>query len=682
MRRYRFQITAFTASAVVLLIEILGFNVVGAYFGTALVVQSNILGVVLLALALGYFRGGSVAPEKEASYVQTTLVKTAWIIIATFAFRDLLGGIARALIPTPSIGSLLFAILLFGPLSYYLGTLLPFLVGIATRGRAPVGTTIGTLYFFSGLGSIAGALLFVFFITPFIGTTATIFCAVGSLLFCAALFNERPKRLLACGLIAAALFASGSQIWFDYYPKGEVSFDGNLRVDRNSLRRIDDASTPYARVQVYEGTELNSGKTIRFLKINRETHSGTFLDSNELVFQYAKYNRLGGHFNPTAQKALLIGGGGYSYANYFLGDTPLFDKERIWSFRGALYNNKKTISLPLLTSADPYARSEKPVQVFEAPTFDSERAAIESAANSIIAHSQAPRDTVIIDTARIHETGFADKRGYVHVHEVTKNGRPGAVISNNVPLAPHLIIGHSEIFSGEKKNIEVPLERPAKEGEVLYAMLHRDNGNGHFDPILVDAYEQIERLDVVEIDPQTTAFAEQYFHLNKSDPRLRIFHEDGRTYLNRTQETYDIIYVDAFRSFYSIPYQLTTQEAVRRMYDALEEGGVVVANIPAALSGKNGAFFASQYKTFKSVFPAIKIFASADPKRADIIQNIILVAFKNAQAIRTTPNDDDEINKQLRNEWKGVPSADAPLLTDDFAPVDYLINKFADIETF
>lgn len=679
---HRLAITAFISSAALLITEILGFNIVGAYFGTALVVQSNLLALVLLALALGYWRGGELARTNAPDVARSLLCRAGISLFALFSLRDVLGGAMRALVPTPSYGSALFIALLFFLPAYYLGALLPVLIAIAPQHMASAGKTIGKLYFASGMGSVAGALVFVFFVTPLIGTSATLFCASAVLFFCALFFGAPRRRVLIYATLSGILFFTGSFLWLDYYPGGAVSFDGDLRVDRNALRRIDDASTPYARVQVYEGVELEHGKTLRFLKINRETHSATFLDSNELVFRYAKYNRLGGHFNPSAQKALLIGGGGYSYANYFLGDTPLFDKERIWHFMGRLYNNKQTISLPFLASSDPATRVAQPRIVFEAPSFPSERARIESSANSIAVTNQKPDAMVRIRRADIQETGFDEPFGYVHVHEVDKHGLPGAVVSSDVQLKPHNIIGHSERFSGTKEEVVVPLDRPAREGEVLYAMLHRDNGNGRFDPILVDAYEQIERLDVVEIDPQTTAFAEKYFHLNRQDPRLRIFHEDGRTFLNKTKERYDIIYLDAFRSFYSVPHQLATTEALQATFNALNPGGVVVANIPAALTGENGRFFQSEYRTFKEVFPVVKIFASGSPNHPDLIQNIILVAFKNADRIRTSLNDDDEINEQLKNEWHGKVPEDAPILTDDYAPVDYLINKFSDIKTF
>jgi spermidine synthase len=230
--------------------------------------------------------------------------------------------------------------------------------------------------------------------------------------------------------------------------------------------------------------------------------------------------------------------------------------------------------------------------------------------------------------------------------------------------------------------VPLELERPLRDGEVLYAMLHRDNGNGRFDSLLVDGYEQIESLDVVEIDPRTTALSADYFHLNIHDPRLRIFNEDGRTFINRRAESYDIIYVDAFQSFYGIPWQLTTVEAVRRLHARLHENGVVVVNVPSALEGPSSKLFQAELKTYLAVFPEVRTYAVTSTEERTIVQNIILVAFKNKDTIRTSANDDKEINEQLTHEWRGSLDPNTQILTDDFAPTDYYTNVFADLHNF
>ena len=56
-----------------------------------------------------------------------------------------------------------------------------------------------------------------------------------------------------------------------------------------------------------------------------------------------------------------------------------------------------------------------------------------------------------------------------------------------------------------------------------------------------------KRMDVVELDPALETIAGNYFGF-KRDPRLGLFYEDARTYLNRCSRTYDVVYVDVFGS--------------------------------------------------------------------------------------------------------------------------------------
>ena len=181
------------------------------------------------------------------------------------------------------------------------------------------------------------------------------------------------------------------------------------------------------------------------------------------------------------------------------------------------------------------------------------------------------------------------------------------------------------------------------------------------------------KIDVVEIDPKITELAKKHFKL-KEDPRLTIYHEDGRVFLNKTQEKYDVIFGDAFSSHYSIPFQLTTKEAVQKKYDILNDDGVVVLNIISAIEGERGKFLRAEYATYKSIFPRVYLFPVTGPDNGDSVQNVILVALKSEKDI-VFKSANLEINEYLRHLWKKTVDADTPILTDDFAPVDYYISK-------
>ncbi len=180
------------------------------------------------------------------------------------------------------------------------------------------------------------------------------------------------------------------------------------------------------------------------------------------------------------------------------------------------------------------------------------------------------------------------------------------------------------------------------------------------------------RMDVVEIDGQMTELAARYFNL-REDRRLRIVHEDGRTYLNRTKNRYDVIYSDAFNSFYSIPYQLTTFEAVRRMDGILNDGGMVVVNLISAVEGPEGKFLRALYGTFQEVFPRVYIFPVRDAGNGGDAQNIILIALKTPQPSYAFSSRDPELDAYLKHRWPGPIGKDMPLLTDNYAPTDLYI---------
>lgn len=179
-------------------------------------------------------------------------------------------------------------------------------------------------------------------------------------------------------------------------------------------------------------------------------------------------------------------------------------------------------------------------------------------------------------------------------------------------------------------------------------------------------------IDVVEIDPKVTELAKKYFKL-KENPRLTIYHEDWRVFLNKTQEKYDVIFGDAFGSHYSLPYQLTTKEAIQKKYDILNDNWTVILNIVSAIEGNKGKFLRAEYTTYKNIFPQVYLFPVNKLIEGDEVQNIMLIALKSKEKQNFTDND-PKLNEYLQHLWKKEIKTDMPILTDDYAPVDYYIN--------
>jgi len=178
------------------------------------------------------------------------------------------------------------------------------------------------------------------------------------------------------------------------------------------------------------------------------------------------------------------------------------------------------------------------------------------------------------------------------------------------------------------------------------------------------------RIDVAEIDPALTAVARRFFGL-RDHPRLSILHEDGRLFLNRRGERYDLIIVDAFRDASCVPHHLTTVEAVRRMRARLADGGAVLVNIIGSVEGPHGRFTRAEYATYRAVFPRVDLFPVGLPGDGERVQNIVLAA---SSTPRPSVSGEAELDRILEHRWRGGVASDVPVLTDDRAPVEYYLD--------
>lgn len=186
---------------------------------------------------------------------------------------------------------------------------------------------------------------------------------------------------------------------------------------------------------------------------------------------------------------------------------------------------------------------------------------------------------------------------------------------------------------------------------------------------LLENYD-IDRLDVVEIDPKVTELAREYFML-KDDDRLHIFHQDGRMYINDYEgDKYDLVIMNAFLDSYSIPFHLTTIEAVEKINNMLTENGMVLVNMASAVEGADAKFFQAEYDTYNRVFPFIFVFPAAI-NAPDQVQNIFLLASAKKRVGGEACLSEYLSGYQPKMDWGKM------VLEDNFAPVNsYLFNIY------
>jgi len=204
-----------------------------------------------------------------------------------------------------------------------------------------------------------------------------------------------------------------------------------------------------------------------------------------------------------------------------------------------------------------------------------------------------------------------------------------------------------------------------------------------------DFYKGAE-IVVSEIDPEVTKVAEDFFNLR--DYPIKTINEDVRFTLNNSEKKYDVIYGDAYNSFISVPWYLTTFEFNEVIKKSLKDKGVYLVNFISSLEGEN-QLFESMLKTFKETF--VNFYVIAYGANKEDVQNIVLLGINSDEKIshdelvdriKKIENGENLWNKVVPQDGLSV-SKNALVLTDDFAPIERLMrplinNYFSDYSKF
>src|ERR671916_1705355 len=196
------------------------------------------------------------------------------------------------------------------------------------------------------------------------------------------------------------------------------------------------------------------------------------------------------------------------------------------------------------------------------------------------------------------------------------------------------------------------------------------------------------RIDVVEIDPDVISAARDYFNLPVDNgSRLMIYNDDARNFLFKTEKKYDLIILDAFSKNY-VPFHLMTLEYFQLLDKKLTSDGVIISNNIGSMTGDRSDIVRAIYKTISQIFPSVYVFPTEH--NSGNLQNIMLAAVKTPteygrDELRQMASNNDNNNHNSSTALADLDylehlydaelkTSDVPLLTDQFAPVEILIN--------
>jgi spermidine synthase len=184
-------------------------------------------------------------------------------------------------------------------------------------------------------------------------------------------------------------------------------------------------------------------------------------------------------------------------------------------------------------------------------------------------------------------------------------------------------------------------------------------------------HKHVPTLDItaVELDPAVVDLAKKYFAVRIED-KFRIEVADGRRYMVKSPDTWNVIMIDAYRGPF-VPFHLLTEEFFKLIKSKLKPGGAVVQNVEPSTM-----MFDSAVATIQRVFPNVDLYdaggnvvaiAYDGPKRSqDALLARATALQKQYRFLYPLP----DILGERRTVNRKVPGK---VLSDDFAPVESLL---------
>ena len=295
-------ILAAIAGFVLMVFEIAAARILAPSIGSSTYVWTSVIGVIIMALSVGYWAGGRVADKRNSpnDIARLFLALSLTITLAMIVYPGFLASVAEWTIDV-RFSAVIASLVLFAPTSLLAGAVSPYLAKLNVRSLASSGSAVADLGALNSLGGIAGTFLTGFVLFGFMGVRdvmATL--AIGTLLvswWARTGRNRRETLLTVAALVLAMLAWPGS---------------GVLAID-----------TPSAHYTIEDAT-LSSGHTVRTLATGPGgKQSGIIVGSpSELTFWYTREIASLIDMQPAKQRIAVLGGGAYTLPAYLAQKYP------------------------------------------------------------------------------------------------------------------------------------------------------------------------------------------------------------------------------------------------------------------------------------------------------------------------------------------------------------------------
>jgi spermidine synthase len=289
---------AFMAGAAVMIMELAANRILAPWFGNSLFNWTGLIGIILIALSLGYYAGGWLA-DLRGDY------QTLAHLLAAAAGTILFIPLAHSLVGTrfqdmdPILGPLLASTMLFALPGVLLGSLSPYIIRLMSQlsGDRQIGMSAGTIFMFSTLGSVIGTFSAGFFFIPHVHLD-TIFVLIGGSIMTLALagyvFLARKElsflSIFLCIFNIVLLVLSAVQ---------EPGKDSAVLYDKTNF---------YHRIRVLQ-KKVDNGDRMISLYMDTAFQGAQYDRSFNIPSRCQRFWALSRIFCPHLERAVFLGGG-------------------------------------------------------------------------------------------------------------------------------------------------------------------------------------------------------------------------------------------------------------------------------------------------------------------------------------------------------------------------------------
>ncbi len=213
--KYFLYLTEFFSGMSVMAVELGASRLLAPYFSSSQIVWTVIIGVIMIAMAVGNIWGGRMADKNKSPHklYGRLLIAAIWIALIPFVGRWIIAGISvlLAMFVTKNFlvwAALITCLIIFAFPCVLLGTVTPSLTKFTVDNLDDTGKTVGRLNALNTTGSIIGTFLPTFVTIPAVGTSVTFLIFAAVLTILSIVYFILEKKFIVRGVVAVVVIVA------------------------------------------------------------------------------------------------------------------------------------------------------------------------------------------------------------------------------------------------------------------------------------------------------------------------------------------------------------------------------------------------------------------------------------------------------------------------------------------